>query len=290
MKKIIATVLAMVMALALCTTAFATGEGNYDVWTAGELKARATDSTVVPFSHDVSVTAVAGSETKTTVTVDHYIVAAYAEHKWVKCTADTDGAVAVYVKGTDPTKTAPLYYLVMTDVTGLKASVFTNLTTDEKACGKNLLASYKATDTYYATYNSDGDVTAIYKADADNGTALYVDGKLVKGIEVSATPIDHNFNTIGQLNKDDSIATVKCSKCGAEWKYTTSYFVAKNAADMAPSVGGGYAYTDNKAATDTKTDGTTSPKTFDAGIAMYVGMALTSVAGSAVVIGKKKEF
>ena len=33
-----------------------------------------------------------------------------------------------------------------------------------------------------------------------------------------------------------------------------------------------------------------SPKTFDAGIAMYVGMALTSVAGSAVVIGKKKEF
>ena len=35
---------------------------------------------------------------------------------------------------------------------------------------------------------------------------------------------------------------------------------------------------------------TTSPKTFDAGIAMYVGMALTSVAGSAVVIGKKKEF
>jgi len=43
-------------------------------------------------------------------------------------------------------------------------------------------------------------------------------------------------------------------------------------------------------ATDTKTDGKDSPKTFDAGIAMYVGMALTSVAGSAVVIGKKKEF
>ena len=290
MKKIIATVLAMVMALALCTTAFAVGEGNYDVWTADELKARATNSDVQPYSHNVSVTAVAGSETKTEVTVDHYIVAAYADHKWVKCAADTEGAVAVYITGTDPTKTAPLYYLVMGEVTGAKASVFTNLTTDEKACGKNLLASYKSTDTYYATYDADGNVTKIYKADADNGTTLYVDGKLVKGIETSATPIDHNFNTIGQLNKDDSIATVKCSKCGAEWKYTTSYFVAKNAADMAPSVGGGYAYTDNKAA-DTKTDGnTTSPKTFDAGIAMYVGMALTSVAGSAVVIGKKKEF
>ena len=39
----------------------------------------------------------------------------------------------------------------------------------------------------------------------------------------------------------------------------------------------------------TTSDGKTSPKTFDAGIAMYAGMALMSVAGSAVVIGKKKE-
>ena len=44
-----------------------------------------------------------------------------------------------------------------------------------------------------------------------------------------------------------------------------------------------------KPATDTKT-GVDSAKTFDAGIAMYVGMSLLSVAGSAVVIGKKKEF
>ena len=40
---------------------------------------------------------------------------------------------------------------------------------------------------------------------------------------------------------------------------------------------------------DTK-PGVGSAKTFDAGIAMYVGMSLLSVAGSAVVIGKKKEF
>ena len=40
----------------------------------------------------------------------------------------------------------------------------------------------------------------------------------------------------------------------------------------------------------TGTNSKPSPKTFDAGIAMYVGMALTSVASSAVVIGKKKEF
>ena len=45
-----------------------------------------------------------------------------------------------------------------------------------------------------------------------------------------------------------------------------------------------------KAASTTPNTNKPSPKTFDAGIAKYVGMALTSVAGSAVVIGKKKEF
>ena len=42
-------------------------------------------------------------------------------------------------------------------------------------------------------------------------------------------------------------------------------------------------------ADDTK-KGVDSAKTFDAGVAMYVGMSLLSVAGGAVVIGKKKEF
>ena len=51
-------------------------------------------------------------------------------------------------------------------------------------------------------------------------------------------------------------------------------------------VGGYYYY---QPTTDTKTDGTKgSPKTFDAGIALYVGMALTSAAGVAFV-GKKRE-
>ena len=53
-----------------------------------------------------------------------------------------------------------------------------------------------------------------------------------------------------------------------------------------PSSGGYYYY---QPTTDTKTDDTKgSPKTFDAGIALYVGMALTSAAGVAFV-GKKRE-
>ena len=53
-----------------------------------------------------------------------------------------------------------------------------------------------------------------------------------------------------------------------------------------PQTGGYYYY---QPTTDTKTTDTKgSPKTFDAGIALYVGMALTSAAGVAFV-GKKRE-
>ena len=56
--------------------------------------------------------------------------------------------------------------------------------------------------------------------------------------------------------------------------------------EKVPSSGGYYYY---QPTTDTKTTDTEgSPKTFDAGIALYVGMALTSAAGVAFV-GKKRE-
>lgn len=42
--------------------------------------------------------------------------------------------------------------------------------------------------------------------------------------------------------------------------------------------------------TDTKTDSVTSARTFDAGVALYVGMSVLSLTGSAVLLGKKKEF
>ena len=51
-----------------------------------------------------------------------------------------------------------------------------------------------------------------------------------------------------------------------------------------------YVWSVKAGSTTTNKDGVTSAKTFDAGIAMYVGMSLLSVAGGAVVIGKKKEF
>ena len=82
-----------------------------------------------------------------------------------------------------------------------------------------------------------------------------------------------------------------CGICGS--KSTAIYETGKApAGSKVETLNGvtGYVVVPNGTATTPSTDKNTSPKTFDAGIAMYVGMALTSVAGSAVVIGKKKEF
>ena len=88
------------------------------------------------------------------------------------------------------------------------------------------------------------------------------------------TPKDNVVpNKVVLFVDDNKMDTKEFTLDAAEWK------------DLPGTVRPSY-YVTNGTATENKP----SPKTFDAGIAMYVGMALTSVAGSAVVIGKKKEF
>ena len=91
----------------------------------------------------------------------------------------------------------------------------------------------------------------------------------------SWTPKDNVVpNKVVLLVDDDEADTMEFTLNAAEW------------ADLPGTV----RPSSNVTYYGTATGNTPSPKTFDAGIAMYVGMALTSVAGSAVVIGKKKEF
>ena len=96
---------------------------------------------------------------------------------------------------------------------------------------------------------------------------------------VGAETIQNAANTLSagqQLKIEKGTVTIN----GAE------YSAGGNATYTKPSSGGYYYYYPT---TDTKADGTKgSPKTFDAGIALYVGMALTSAAGVAFV-GKKRE-
>ena len=291
MKKIIATVLAMVMvmALALCTTAFAdtveldgTGYTGYNK--AGN---EITEGTVYGYE------AVAAAFNKATGAgnVAHYEVYTVSENTateygtYVKADkTDFDlkltksGAATLYLK-----EVVSANYVA-------KAEAFTKI---GDKCGM----LDEDTDCVYYTntskYQSSDDTVYFVQLEDEGETNVLVNGKLVS-VEVLANAelVGHTWVAV---EKDGKVVSYKCSECGQ----TAAIYKTKDAA-KASGLKNIEAYVDDEGNSIflAWTDGTTkpadstnsSPKTFDAGIAMYVGMALTSVAGSAVVIGKKKEF
>ena len=289
MKKIIATVLAMVMALALCTTAFAASK--YVLYDEDKK------------STDIMVTKTdASSKNKTTLyytyvdenDATHYLVPAdksnydgYVEGNYVKeVNADADeDTIDNFISYADGK------LVKMTAKSGEKVE-------------RNCTTSVFDTDVYF-----DKDNAAFVKV--EDGTGTY--NMLYNGVILSVDDVTDEIAEGSHLwikgdKVDDGIYNVKCASCGATavayetlklagTKTVVKYDQAKGIAtanDMEKNWEGDLLdsdwYVTTSASTDTKTDGNKSPKTFDAGIAMYVGMALTSVAGSAVVIGKKKEF
>ena len=103
---------------------------------------------------------------------------------------------------------------------------------------------------------------------ASNNGTYYVGTETIQGAA-------NNLSAGQQLKIEKGAVTIN----GAEYR------AGGNATYTKPS--SGYYY--YQPTTDTKADDTKgSPKTFDAGIALYVGMALTSAAGVAFV-GKKRE-
>ena len=278
MKKIIATVLAMVMALALCTVAFAATSEYTKVYNKKgvetELQANTTVSVVtVPAEKNVSVKGYHVSYTPATgsaVTNAAYVVADAKDYD-LKLTAD--GKSALYLSAA-PNNTLEYDHT---------AKLFTNVGDKCEQLGKD------TDDTYYS-YTDDNDNTTYFVKDSEGETNLLVDGKLVAATVLQEGLTAHTWKA-ASYDKDGNVATYKCKDCGT----VATVYKTKDAA-----IAAGVAMTDIKdgnvigwtmGGTAKPADGTNkSPKTFDAGIAMYVGMALTSVAGSAVVIGKKKEF
>ena len=135
-----------------------------------------------------------------------------------------------------------------------------------------------------------------YVADKKGAVNVLVDNKLVAvtvlgddlelvAHEWEATKYDKNDNATQYTCKNcKTVATVYPSKDAATADGKKNVAVLDNGDII------GFNFTAKGANASTATDGKGSPKTFDAGVAMYAGMALMSVAGSAVVIGKKKEF
>ena len=296
MKKIIATVLAMVMALALCTVAFATPVADLDGnGYAGYNKAgnEITAGTVYGYE------AVAAAFTKATGAgnVAHYKVYTVAND------AATEYGTYVKADKTDfdlkltKSGAATLYLKEVVSANYVaKAEAFTKI---GDKCGMldadTDCVYYTNTSKYQISDNTTKDAGEVYFVQLENEgeTNVLVNGKLVS-VEVLANAelVGHTWVAV---EKDGKVVSYKCSDCGQ----TAAIYKTKDAA-KASGLKNIEAYVDDEGNSIflAWTDGATkpadstnsSPKTFDAGIAMYVGMALTSVAGSAVVIGKKKEF
>ena len=263
MKKIIATVLAMVMALALCTTAFAATTYTLGSATGNELVEKTATNYVTRYVDKVDgkVYVVTTDATATELYINGvgakiYLDEAKAENNFGKYT--------VVAKAVE----APA-------VVDQKCGDVTN---------ENL---YVANGTYYET--------ATYAAGDKDLVWLNIDGSIVCAKARTLVITDIVKHTPSAVYSDDGKVTgFTCSKCDAKLSYTKTLADALKSGKIYETVtiGGTDYYVMYAAAgtTGTTTENKPSPKTFDAGIAMYVGMALTSVAGSAVVIGKKKEF
>ena len=284
MKKIIATVLAMVMALALCTVAFA-GTVNYTEYdkngketenvkfniefVSGKYKIDSTSNTVDHYK----VTKTSGDTAWT-----GYYVAADKSDYTSKFTAD--GKADLYLTYVGKAVSAVTY--------SAKAVEFTNI---GDKCGQ---LDGNTKDTYYKATSEDKNgetVITYYVKDSTGEVNLLVDGELVAVAKETKAINPHEWKA-ASYDKDDNVTSYKCKDCGTvATVYKTKDAAKASGAAVYTQYGTAWiAYTDGVTDNTKPADGTTSPKTFDAGIAMYVGMALTSVAGSAVVIGKKKEF
>ena len=287
MKKIIATVLAMVMALALCTVAMAdtiTTPDKYRIYPATSAnisgksltKTATTEWGVAPIA-----TTAAASYSNGSGNIEYMTI---GDTNFVKTTTPTTSDFAVVAEG----KTDILFYV--TKVAEVEyygsAKAFTDF---GYKCGQ-----VKNTDNskYYeiTTGEKAGEVR---KAD-DTGMNVLVDGKIVK-VALSETEnlVAHSWAVSASKVENGAIVPteVTCAICGT--KCSAIYEAGKAPAGSKTTAVPGYdkyVFVLGGTTTTPSTDKNTSPKTFDAGIAMYVGMALTSVAGSAVVIGKKKEF
>ncbi len=289
MKKIIATVLAMVMALALCTTAFAAP-------TTVEGYMKKTDGTAVETAKTTLVFTAAKDPTvkdgKTTAkgNVAYYYVSDQPALTYVTVATLADADVVLYndIKttttgnGSKTEGTDVIMYLAKMDPYYYVGTVYTSFA---DACGHFAKpTNYSSSDTYY-TAEQDGATRLYVSSDDEYAGSLMVSGKLVNVSLLGDTQVAH---VAVPTVTDGKVTGYTCSKC------KLAAVKAANVDSIPAGAQGvtGTLYYFPAAGNDagTKTDGTSSPKTFDAGIAMYVGMALTSVAGSAVVIGKKKEF
>ena len=286
MKKIVALVLALVLALSLATVAFALTP------VAGKVYVLNDDGTLDGPVED-SVTRVAAKAPTATergniayykgTATNMYVVEDKAEADYVLYTGTSyvylDAAVCVHYN------VNPGYALAYECPT-------------TATCGK--LTATNGIDAIVSKTDALGNVTYYQAAepgdDIDTNTAVtYLFGNTLyyvytnTGAASVADAVPHAWDVVTRNATTGAVETVGCTRCGAKGVIVTEadYNLLTAAQKGGTMNDGSYVKITSAAAA---AEGVSSAKTFDAGVALYAGMALMSVAGSAVVIGKKKEF
>lgn len=303
MKKIVALVLSLVMAMSLCTVAFA-----------ANVKAYAKDMVTGKVNTKIGVEAkkIPAKEDAQGYGWVEYYVAKDGSATYIVCDKD-DADFAIY---TNNGFTTWVRSDLTEDYAWYEFSVTAQKATDKKAtCDKAHFL-----DDGYLDKNGNFYVEA---DDALNGVNSYRVKSGNKVITVYDAVANFNYiaasHIFGEPKANDKTGydEVTCLVCKGVFAATsdeavlTKNKVAIKATFAYDAEDAHDVYTENdyswnwgdkfadsydyvwslKAGTAAGTkDGVNSAKTFDAGIAMYVGMSLLSVAGGAVVIGKKKEF
>ena len=225
------------------------------------------------FSAAVAATLNDDGKQTNTADISHYTF------EGMNCVVTTSLADADIVLYSDAAGKNVMMYLKVTvtsyDGTG---TVYTNF---GKSCGQ-VTYTAEAGKTYYTT-NADGDA-GIYVADKEGTKALMVGGKLVL---VKAAPVAYTTAAVKHAAvptvKDGKVIGYTCATCKLAAIEAPNYMSIPKGADIVV----GNWYWPVAAASTPSTDKVTSAETFDAGIAMYVGMSVMAAAGSAVVLKKK---
>ena len=284
MKKIVALVLSLVMVLGLATVAFAdttttTLDGeDYAIYgiTGTDALENYVDHDIVKTVTDKQVVSV-GTVTTTTYTATTYAIED-PDRVWAE--VDSSVATAKLVKG----NTVVAFLARVTGDVPTTDVVVDEVVASVKVAAKATCGDY-VNELGLPVYVVDDEA---YFAGVGTGNWAVLNGKFVE-LGAAATPEVHALAVTAYNADDAEPAVVTCSVC----KKSFNVLDANAVKTMAPAA---YAYdadlglfyaTGAVVADAAEGDKVESAETFDAGIAMYVGMSVMAAAGSAVVLKKK---
>ena len=337
MKKVLATILALVMALGLTTAAWAEGEGSAKV---GNVEYNTLQAAVDAAAEGQTVVLLKDVDASSGVTVGKKIVLDMNGKKlyntvdiwdtsWSLISVQANGDLTITGNGTFAAKENDCYAVDVQDggkVTIQNGTFIGNIHAVYVLTGTAIIngGTYTVQQKFSEAKPYDF-VLNCYDANHTNGTAtITVNGGEFPQIDPSNCKAEGegtNFVASGVavatvVDGDNTSYAVGSAVIAAAANNGKSVTVTKTGPVTGVDAGKSIAVADGvtgvtvngvtvtgdsytvpqssgyyyyQPTTDTKTDNTKgSPKTFDAGIALYVGMALTSAAGVAFV-GKKRE-